>query len=75
MRRLQSPRHRLEDAIDNRESNVHYQPIVSPEQRKNCRCRKRQIRWQQADGTFRSPRKFFIALAEQAGLTEPLTRR
>lgn len=29
LRRLQSPRHRLRDAIDNREINVHYQPIVS----------------------------------------------
>ncbi|WP_348253677.1 EAL domain-containing protein, partial [Salmonella enterica] len=30
-------------------------------------------RWQQADGTFLSP-EIFIALAEQSGLTEPLTR-
>lgn len=72
LRRLQSPRHRLQDAIDNREINVHYQPIVSLSSGKIVGA-EALARWQQADGTFLSP-EIFIALAEQTGLTEPLTR-
>ncbi len=60
------------DAIDNREINVHYQPIVSLSSGKIVGA-EALARWQQADGTFLSP-EIFIALAEQTGLTEPLTR-
>ncbi len=45
---------------------------MSPEQRKIVGA-EALARWQQADGTFLSP-EIFIALAEQTGLTEPLTR-
>ncbi|WP_254555579.1 EAL domain-containing protein, partial [Salmonella enterica] len=51
LRRLQSPRHRLPDAIDNREINVHYQPIVSLSSGKSVGA-EALARWPQADGTF-----------------------
>lgn len=72
LRRLQSPHHRLQDAITNREIKVHYQPIISLT---TCKIvgAEALARWPQTDGSYLSP-EIFITLAQQTGLTEPLTR-
>jgi Predicted signal transduction protein containing sensor and EAL domains len=72
LRRLQSPHHRLRDAIHNRNIKVHYQPVVSLASGKVVGA-EALARWPQPDGCYLSP-DFFIPLAEQTGLTEPLTR-
>lgn len=71
LRRLQSPHHRLQDAINNRDIKVHYQPIVSLSSGKVVGA-EALARWPQNDGTYLSP-EIFIVLAEQTGLTEQLT--
>lgn len=72
LRRLQSPHHRLQDAINNRDIKVHYQPIISLSTGKIVGA-EALARWPQADGSNLSP-DIFITLAEQTGLTEQLTR-
>ncbi|QMI04360.1 EAL domain-containing protein [Citrobacter sp. RHB25-C09] len=72
LRRLQSPHHRLQDAINNREIKVHYQPIISLTTGKIVGA-EALARWPQTDGSYLSP-EIFITLAAQTGLTEPLTR-
>lgn len=71
LRRLQSPRHRLLDAIHNRDIKVHYQPIISLSSGKIAGA-EALARWPQTDGSYLSP-EIFIPLAEQTGLSEPLT--
>lgn len=71
LRRIQSPRNRLLDAINNREFEVHYQPIVAL-------CSGKMVgaealtRWPQPDGSSLSP-DIFVPLAEQTGLISRLT--
>ncbi|POT58372.1 hypothetical protein C3432_10800 [Citrobacter amalonaticus] len=72
LRRLQSPHHRLQDAIQHRDIKVHYQPIVSLSTGKVVGA-EALARWPQSDGSDLSP-DIFITLAQQTGLTEPLTR-
>lgn len=72
LRRLQSPHHQLQDAIQNRAIKVHYQPIISLKTGKVVGA-EALARWRQADGSYLSP-DIFIPLAEETGLTEPLTR-
>ncbi|MGU0016873.1 EAL domain-containing protein [Escherichia coli] len=74
LRRIQShPHHRLQDAIENRDICVHYQPIVSLANGKlsvlrHWRAGRRQmVSWLSPDS--------FILLAQQTGLSEPLTLR
>lgn len=71
LRRLQSPHYRLLDAIENRDIHVHYQPIVSLTTGKIVGA-EALARWPQTDGTYLSP-EIFIPLAQQTGLSEPLT--
>lgn len=71
MRRIQSPHHRLQDAIENRDICVHYQPIVSLANGKIVGA-EALARWPQTDGSWLSPDSF-IPLAQQTGLSEPLT--
>lgn len=72
LRRIQSPRNRLLDAINSRELEVHYQPIVEL-------CSGKMVgaealaRWPQPDGSHLSP-DIFVPLAEQTGLISQLTR-
>lgn len=72
LRRLQSPRYRLLDAINARELVVHYQPIVALDTGKITGA-EALVRWPQPDGSMLSP-NIFIPLAEQTGLTTRLTR-
>lgn len=72
LRRLQSPRYRLLDAINARELVVHYQPIVALDTGKITGA-EALVRWPQPDGSMLSP-NIFIPLAEQTGLTSRLTR-
>ncbi|CAM4346645.1 MULTISPECIES: EAL domain-containing protein [Lelliottia] len=72
LRRLQSPRYRLLDAINARELVVHYQPIVALDSGKITGA-EALVRWPQPDGSMLSP-NIFIPLAEQTGLTTRLTR-
>ena len=72
LRRLQSPHHRLQDAINNRDIKVHYQPIISLSTGKIVGG-EALARWPQTDGSYLSP-DIFITLAQQTGLTEQLTR-
>ncbi|CAM7557602.1 EAL domain-containing protein [Citrobacter sedlakii] len=72
LRRIQSPCHRLQDAIHNRDISVHYQPIMSLTTGKIVGA-EALARWRQTDGSFLSP-DIFIPLAAQTGLTESLTR-
>ncbi|WP_449554230.1 EAL domain-containing protein [Lelliottia amnigena] len=72
LRRLQSPRNRLLDAIHAREFVIHYQPIVALDSGKITGA-EALSRWPQPDGSLLSP-NIFIPLAEQTGLTSKLTR-
>ena len=72
LRRLQSPRYRLQDAINARELVVYYQPIVALDTGKITGA-EALARWPQPDGSMLSP-NIFIPLAEQTGLTTRLTR-
>ncbi len=71
LRRIQSPHHRLQDAIENRDICVHYQPIVSLANGKIVGA-EALARWPQTDGSWLSPDSF-IPLAQQTGLSERLT--
>lgn len=71
LRRLQSPRQRMLDALNNTEITVHYQPIVSLADGKVVGC-EALARWKQPDGGYLSP-EIFIPLAEQTGLITHLT--
>nr|WP_318382546.1 EAL domain-containing protein [uncultured Enterobacter sp.] len=72
LRRLQSPHYRMLDAINAREIQVHYQPIVNISNGKIVGA-EALARWPQADGRFLSP-DIFIPLAEQTGLMPRLTQ-
>lgn len=72
LRRLQSPRNRLLDAINSREIVVHYQPIVALGSGKLVGA-EALIRWPQPDGSHLSP-DIFVPLAEQTGLITQLTQ-
>lgn len=72
LRRLQSPHHQLQDAIQHRDIKVHYQPIISLKTGKVVGA-EALARWQQADGSYLSP-EIFVALAHETGMTESLTR-
>ena len=67
LRRIQSPHHRLQDAIENRDICVHYQPIVSLANGKIVGA-EALARWPQTDGSWLSPDSF-IPLAQQTGLS------
>lgn len=71
LRRLQSPRQRLLDALNNADITVNYQPIVSLTDGKMVGC-EALARWKQPDGSYLSP-DIFIPLAEQTGLITHLT--
>ncbi|KFC08763.1 YlaB family protein [Trabulsiella guamensis ATCC 49490] len=73
LRRLQSPHHRMLDAINANDISVHYQPIVSLSSGKIVGA-EALARWQQPDGSWLSP-EIFIPLAEQTGLITRLTER
>lgn len=72
LRRIQSPRNRLLDAINSREIVVHYQPIVALGSGKLVGA-EALARWPQPDGSSLSP-DIFVSLAEQTGLISDLTR-
>ncbi|MGV1957266.1 EAL domain-containing protein [Agrobacterium sp. 22-214-1] len=70
-RKRLSPQTELEIAIRNREFVVHYQPII--DLRTNiCVGAEALVRWKRPDGTLVRP-DFFIPLAEETGLIEPIT--
>lgn len=71
LRRIQSPRNRLLDAINNREFVVHYQPIIELSSGKVVGA-EALTRWPQPDGSSLSP-DIFVPLAEQTGLISQLT--
>ncbi|MFP5594219.1 EAL domain-containing protein [Kluyvera sp. 142486] len=71
LRRLQSPRQRMLDALNNAGITVDYQPIVSLADGKVVGC-EALARWKQPDGSYLSP-EIFIPLAEQTGLITHLT--
>ena len=71
LRRLQSPRYRLLDAINAREIQVHFQPIVTLNSGRVTGA-EALARWPQTDGSYLSP-DIFVSLAEQTGLTNQLT--
>ncbi|ALB61943.1 hypothetical protein AFK62_05250 [Cronobacter condimenti 1330] len=73
LRRLQSPRYRLQDGINNNELVMHYQPIIRLAD-ENPMGAEALIRWPQPDGSMLTP-DIFIPLAEQTGLIGPLTRQ
>ena len=72
LRRLLSPRNRLIDAINNREIEVYYQPIVALCSGKLVGA-EALMRWPQPDGSDLSP-NLFVPLAEQTGLISTLTQ-
>ena len=72
LRRLQSPRQRLLDAINARDIVVNYQPIVALSNGRIVGA-EALARWPQVDGTFLTP-DVFIPLAEKTGLMPRLTQ-
>lgn len=72
LRRLQSPRYQLQDAIRRREIMVHYQPIVALDNGRIVGA-EALARWQHEDGNFLAP-DIFIPLAVDNGLMPQLTR-
>lgn len=72
LRRLQSPRQRLLDAINARDIVVNYQPIVALSNGKMVGA-EALARWPQLDGSVLTP-DVFIPLAEETGLMPRLTR-
>ena len=72
LKRLQSPRARLLDAIHSREFTVCYQPIVRLSDQKFVGA-EALVRWPQTDGSLLMP-DIFIPLAEQTGLIGDITR-
>lgn len=73
LRRLQSPKNRLQDALISRDFVVHYQPIVDLESGKVVGA-EALSRWPQPDGSSLSP-DIFVPLAEQTGLISQLTQQ
>lgn len=73
LRRLQSPRARIADAIKNDEFTVVYQPIVNLQNGESVGAEVL-LRWMQPDGTWLSP-DIFIPLAEENGLITPITEQ
>ncbi|MCT4713765.1 EAL domain-containing protein [Enterobacteriaceae bacterium H18W14] len=73
LRRLQSPRSRLADAIKNDDFTVMYQPIVDLQSGKSVGA-EILLRWAQPDGTYLSP-DIFVPLAEETGLITPITEQ
>jgi len=73
LRRLQSPRSHLLDAIKNHELSVAYQPIVHL-QSGECVGAEALVRWKQEDGSMLNP-DIFIPLAEQTGLITKVTEQ
>lgn len=71
LRRLQSPHHRMLDALNEGAITVNYQPIVALKTGKIVGA-EALARWQQSDGSYLSP-EIFIPLAEQTGLITTLT--
>lgn len=72
LRRLQSPHYRMLDAINAREIQIYYQPIVTLGNGRIVGA-EALARWPQADGSFLSP-DIFIPLAEETGLMPRLTQ-
>jgi len=72
LRRLQSPRNRLLDALNSRDFIVNYQPIVALNSGKIAGA-EALARWPQPDGSYLSP-EIFVPLAEQTGLISQLTQ-
>lgn len=72
LRRLQSPRNRLQDAINSRDVVVHYQPILALGSGRIVGA-EALARWPQPDGSSLSP-DIFVPLAEQTGLISQLTQ-
>jgi len=72
LRRLQSPHYRILDAINSRDIEVYYQPIIALGSGKVVGA-EALARWRQADGRFLTP-DIFIPLAEQSGLMPQLTQ-
>lgn len=72
LRRIQSPRNRLLDAINSRDIVVHYQPIVALCSGKIVGA-EALARWPQPDGSILAP-DIFVPLAEQTGLISQLTQ-
>ncbi len=72
LRRLQSPRYQLQEAIRRREITVYYQPIVALNSGRIVGA-EALARWPQKDGSFLAP-DIFIPLAVHSGLMPQLTR-
>jgi len=72
LRRLQSPRYQLQDAIRNREISLAYQPIVALNSGRMVGA-EALARWQQPDGEYLPP-DIFIPLAVRSGMMPQLTK-
>lgn len=70
-RHVQSPQKRLQTALDRRELQVRYQPIVDLASRR-CIGAEALIRWCRPDGSLISP-ELFIPLAESTGQIRQIT--
>ncbi len=73
LRRLQSPRARIVDAIKNDDFTVMYQPVVDLQSGKSVGA-EILLRWAQPDGTYLSP-DIFVPLAEETGLITRITEQ
>lgn len=73
LRRIQSPRYRLLDAINASELRVYYQPVVNLSNGRVAGA-EALVRWPQPDGSMLTP-DIFIPLAEQTGLISRITRQ
>lgn len=71
LRRLQSPRYQLQDAIRNKEISVFYQPIVALNSGQMVGA-EALARWPQPGGGYQSP-DVFIPLAVRSGMMPQLT--
>lgn len=72
VRRLQSPRYQLQDAIRNREIGLSYQPIVALNSGRMVGA-EALARWQQPGGDYLAP-DIFIPLAVRSGMMPQLTK-
>lgn len=72
VRRLQSPRYQLQDAIRNREIGLAYQPIVALNSGRMVGA-EALARWQQPGGDYLAP-DIFIPLAVRSGVMPQLTK-
>ncbi len=73
LRKLQSPRTRIANALKNRDFTVMYQPIVNLQNGEGIGAEVL-LRWKQPDNTWLSP-DIFIPLAEEAGLITQITEQ